>query len=79
VEDKIRAIMADILKVPADTIGTDAAIGSVPNWDSTAHMKLVLALEDEFGIVLHEDQIVEMTSFPRICATVRDLRVDRKD
>lgn len=72
-DDRIRAVMARVLRLPEDRIGQDAAIGSVPNWDSTAHMRMMLALEDEFGIVLDETQMIEMTSFARIRRTVEAL------
>ena len=72
-EDRIRAIMARILRLPEDRIGADAAIGGVPNWDSTAHMRMMLALEDEFGIELDETRMVEMTSFDKIRAAVEEL------
>jgi acyl carrier protein len=73
VEDRIRAIMAEVLRLPADRIGADAAIGSVPNWDSTAHMRMMMTLEDAFGIDLDETRMVEMTSFAKIRAVVADL------
>ena len=72
-EDKLRAIMARILRLPAERIGPDAAIGNVPNWDSTAHMRIMLALEDEFGVELNESQMVEMTSLAKIRAVVEEL------
>ena len=73
-EDRIRTIMAEALRLPADRIGTDAAIGTVPNWDSTAHMRMMIALEDAFGIDLDESRMVEMTSLARIRSTVEELR-----
>jgi acyl carrier protein len=76
-EDKLRAIMARILRLPVERIGPDAAIGSIPNWDSTAHMRIMLALEDEFGVELNESQMVEMTSLAKIRAVVEELRVAR--
>jgi acyl carrier protein len=75
VDDKIRAIMAEVLRLPVERIGTDAAIGTVPNWDSTAHMRMMIALEDEFGVELDESRMIEMTSFGRIRAVVDELRV----
>jgi acyl carrier protein len=74
-DERIRAIMAEVLRLPADRIGADAAIGTVPNWDSTAHMRIMIALEDAFGIELDESRMVEMTSFARIRDTVRQLQV----
>jgi acyl carrier protein len=73
-DDKLLAIMAKILRQPAERIGPDAAIGNVPNWDSTAHMRIMLALEDEFGVELNESQMVEMTSLAKIRAVVEVLR-----
>jgi len=66
--------MAEALRLPAERIGADAAIGTVPNWDSTAHMRMMIALEDEFGVDLDDRDMVEMTSVARIRATVERLR-----
>jgi acyl carrier protein len=73
-DQRIRAIMAEVLRLPADRIGADTAMGAVPNWDSTAHMRMMIALEDAFGIDLDESRMVEMTSFSRIRDTVHQLR-----
>jgi acyl carrier protein len=72
-EDKIRAIMAEALRLPTERIGADAAIGSVPNWDSTAHMRMMIAIEDEFGIDLDETRMVEMTSLAKIRRILEEL------
>ena len=72
-DQRIRAIMAEVLRLPADRIGADAAIGTVPNWDSTAHMRMMIALEDAFGIDLDESRMVEMTSFGTIHSAVEEL------
>ena len=66
--------MAESLRLPPDRIGADAAIGNVPNWDSTAHMRMMLAQEDEFGIELDENRMVEMTSLAKIRAVIEELR-----
>jgi acyl carrier protein len=76
-EDRIRTIMAEALRLHADRIGADAAIGTVPNWDSTAHMRMMIALEDEFGIELHEGQMVEMTSLAKIRSTIEKLQAEK--
>ncbi len=73
-EERIRAIMAETLRLPIERIGADAAMGRVPNWDSTAHMRLMLALEDAFDIVLDPGRMVEMTSLAKIRAAVEELR-----
>jgi len=76
-DERIRAIMAEVLRLPADRVGADAAIGTVPNWDSTAHMRMMIALEDEFGVELDEARMVEMTSFAKIRSVVAELQAGR--
>ena len=66
--------MAQVLRLPVEQIGADAAIGTVPNWDSTAHLRMMLALEDAFGIEFDETDMVEMTSLDRILAAVERRR-----
>ena len=77
-EERIRAVMAESLRLPAERIGADAAMGSVPNWDSTAHMRLMLAIEDEFGIALDATRMVEMTSLAKIRAAVEELQAEKR-
>lgn len=76
-DERIRAIMAEVLRLPADRIGADTAMGAVANWDSTAHMRMMIAIEDAFGIELDESRMVEMTSFPKIRSAVEELRPGR--
>jgi len=73
-DERIRAIMAEVLRLPAERIDAEAAIGTVPNWDSTAHMRMMIALEDAFGIDLDESRMVEMTSFAKIRRVVEELQ-----
>lgn len=76
-DERIRAIMAEVLRLPAERIGADAAIGTVPNWDSTAHMRMMIALEDTFGIELDESRMVEMTSFAKIRSVIEEMQAGR--
>ena len=36
----------------------------IPEWDSVAHMQLVVAIETAFGIMLDTDEVVGMSSYP---------------
>ncbi|MGG2141321.1 acyl carrier protein [Symbiopectobacterium sp. RP] len=38
---------------------------SIEAWDSVGHMGLVAALEDDFGIMLDTDDIVDLSSFQK--------------
>ena len=39
---------------------------NIDGWDSLMNIKLVIALEEAFGVEFDEDDIVTMTSYQRI-------------
>jgi acyl carrier protein len=41
-----RALIAQAIGMSAETLPTDAALGSVEAWDSLGHMRLLLAIEE---------------------------------
>lgn len=65
-ESRVLQLVARILQVDPDTITTNSSPTTVPGWDSLNHMKLILALEEEFDVMLDEEQIVRMVSFGAI-------------
>jgi acyl carrier protein len=60
------------LLLPADADLGEIAYGRTETWDSVAHMQLVLALEDAFGISLSPDEVVEISSYPAAVRVLRD-------
>lgn len=70
--NRLKRLMARIFGVDAATIGDDASPDTIDNWDSLRHMNLVLALEEEFGIELTDDQTVEIMSYPLIKIVLRE-------
>jgi len=64
--NRLKLVMARIFGVDVSAIGDDASPDTIENWDSLRHMNLVLALEEEFGIELTDDQTVEIMSYPLI-------------
>jgi acyl carrier protein len=69
-EQKIRQIMADIFRVDPRTIDATTAMDNTPAWDSTNHISLVLALEEEFSIAFDVADIEAMLSFPAVARAV---------
>ena len=70
VDQRVREILADILRLDAREIGDDAELGITPGWDSANHINLVLSLEEEFAITLDATEIDGMLSFSDVVATV---------
>jgi len=65
-EDRLKGVMADILKIDPATIGENTSVDTVEQWDSLNHLKLVLALEAEFDVSFTEEQTVEILNYPLI-------------
>jgi acyl carrier protein len=59
------------LALPAQVDLSGIAYGTTDEWDSVAHMQLILAIEEAFGITLDPDDVVEMNSY---ASTTRILR-----
>ncbi len=65
-ESKIKSVMAAILGVNQDIIVGASSMENIDGWDSLMNIKLVIALEEAFGVEFDEDDIVTMTSYQRI-------------
>ena len=44
------AFAAGALKVPRERLSGDSACGSIPEWDSVNHLRLVMEAEPRFGV-----------------------------
>jgi acyl carrier protein len=62
--EEIRQILLDILEL--DTISEGDSIDTVEKWDSIRHLKLVMAIEERFGVLFDADEIYELGSVPAI-------------
>ena len=61
------------LALPAKWDVTNANSGSLRQWDSVAHLQLVVAIEDEFGIRLSPADVIELKSYAAAVAILRRL------
>lgn len=66
---RLRAVFVDALALDETVDVERLAFRDVPAWDSVGHMALVAAIEDEFGVQLDTDQVIDLSSF----AVARDL------
>jgi acyl carrier protein len=63
---RARSLLAEALGCPVEAVAPDAAIGTLPTWDSLAHLKVVLAIEERIGRALSTEEILEVTSLESI-------------
>lgn len=67
-ELRIRQIVADTLNLPLDEVPPDAYMGSLAEWESMAHLMLVLGLEQEFECQFSPDEVESMKGIQAIVA-----------
>lgn len=65
-EEKLKRIMADVFKLSIDQIDELSSMDKIEAWDSLKHIELITTIEDNFGIKLETEEILEMTNFSDI-------------
>ena len=60
---RIRNVFSQALAISEELVNEELFYSSVKEWDSVAHMALVAALEEEFGIMLDTEEVIDMSSF----------------
>jgi acyl carrier protein len=66
--EQARALLADAINVDITTLSDDARLGTTEQWDSLAHLRLILALETRIGRPLDPDEIVRIGSLDDVVA-----------
>ena len=72
---RVRELLAQVLDVPAASVGPEFSTSSSGAWTSLNHLMLISQIESEFGVVFSNQEIRELTSFTAIVDTL-DRRLD---
>jgi len=67
---RVRELLAQVLGVPASSIGPESSTATMASWTSLNHLMLVSEIENEFGVVFSNQQIRELVSFDQIVSTL---------
>ena len=76
-EAKLKSVMAAILEVDESEIDQGISMDNVESWDSIKHMDLILAIEEEFGVSVPDEEAADLTSYALIKLVVGDLVKDK--
>lgn len=68
--DRLTGLVRDVLGRPGLVLNEDLTASEVEGWDSLAHVELIYAIEEEFGISFPAD---EMMDHEDVGALVRDV------
>lgn len=65
-EEKVRAILATVFEEDEASIGESFSPQSIEKWDSAGHMRLIIALEEEFDVMFDDDDVETLVSVATI-------------
>ena len=75
-KEKYDKSFTDSMSIDASRLNGEFAYSKAPEWDSIAHMALVAALEDAFGISLDTDDIVDFSSYHKGVEILKKYKVE---
>ncbi len=75
-EDRLYRIVSEVFGVPIEEVNDDGSPDTIETWDSLSHLNLVLSLEEEFGVSLSPEDVMEMLSVQLIRTILAERGVD---
>lgn len=72
IPERVKQILADILRLEPDVLNDEGALAELRDWDSLKHLSIILALEEEFMVQVSPDQITGLTSYGKIVDWLRE-------
>ena len=60
---KIKEVMSSVFEIPIENIDENSSIDNIEEWDSIKHLNLILALEDEFDVMIPNEEVGNMVNF----------------
>jgi len=76
IKEKIINVMSLVLEVPDTEINEESSTDSIEKWDSLRHLNLILALEEEFGITIPDEEVGNMVNYKIIYHVLTDTLKD---
>ena len=69
--ERARLLLADVLGLPAAEIPDDAGIGTLAAWDSLAHVRIALRIEQEVGHALGLESVLSLRDVAGIAEVLK--------
>ena len=71
IEATLLEVIAQTLSIPVENISIDSSSDNTAKWDSLAHMNLIFAIEDSFGIQISDDDLPNSTSVRKLIEIIQ--------
>jgi acyl carrier protein len=74
-DPRLSTAFADVFGVAPDDVTPDSSPETIPDWDSVGHFRLILQLEEVFGIRFPANEIGNLTTAGKIQEALIGLKV----
>jgi acyl carrier protein len=64
--ERVKLVIGSILDLDPNSIGESTRAENTPTWDSMNHIKMIVALEDEFNVIFEVEEIQSLVSYHAI-------------
>jgi acyl carrier protein len=76
-EQRLKVILAAVLKVEIQAITPETSQEQFPNWDSLTQLRLIAALEETFSLEFNDEQMFTLTSYQTIRNAIIELHLSQ--
>jgi acyl carrier protein len=73
-ENKLKTIISEVLNIDVNSIDNNTSSQTVATWDSLNHMNIILATEEQFGIIFDDEEMLKLTSFVSLLAALKNYK-----
>ena len=73
INERIKQVMSVVFDVPVESISDNASADNIESWDSLRHLNLIIALEEEFAVVIPDEEVGNMINYKLIELVINDL------
>ena len=72
-DERLKDVMSAVFEVVPSDINEDSSQDNIAGWDSVKSLALIVSLEEEFGVSIPLEEVVNMTNFKYIKLTLEEL------
>lgn len=74
IKDQVLQIVAECLELPVEQLSLDTDMDDVDGWDSMRNVMILSRLEDDFDVMIPEDDIFDLVTIGAIVEEIEKLK-----
>ena len=72
-DERLKDVMSAVFGVEPSDINEDSSQDNIEGWDSVKSLALIVSIEEEFGVSIPLEEVVNMTSYKYTKLTLEEL------